>query len=137
MKTYIKTARDQVAVRKVGGNYQRFIEAACDSNWPGATVNWVTKGVAYAEVSNSSWIVRCPYCPNAVVHQPGAAFYCPNCLMQGNGGYAMTVVYPEQREQIEAVLCRRPSPNNRNWFPYETVDELIAQNMEHGIDGMG
>lgn len=132
-QTWIKTARDHEAVRRYGGNYAKFVEMATEQQWHGAKVNWSFRGNCKAQISNSSWIVKCPYCANAIIHEPGAPFYCSNCLMEANDGFALTVEYPENRAEIEAVLLKRPVPANRNWVPKETLADLEKENADHGI----
>lgn len=132
-QTWIKTARDHKSVRLYGGGYEAFVEQAAKKIWRGAKVNWRIKGNVKAEINNSSWIVKCPFCSGAILHEPGAPYFCPNCLMEGNEGYAMTVEYPEARAEIEAALLRRPNPANRNWHASESVADLIKENEAHGI----
>jgi hypothetical protein len=40
--------------------------------------------------------------------------------------------FPVEREQIEQILRMRPDRKNMNWIPSETLDDLRAQNIEHG-----
>lgn len=56
--------------------------------------------------------------------------------MQGNDYKPMTVVWPKKRQAIERVLLQRKDPLNRNWLIGETVDDLINENLEHGIVGV-
>lgn len=76
----------------------------------------------------------CPFCAGAQVIEPGEPFCCVDCVMSGNEGYSMDVVYPEERAEIERILMLRPNPLNRNWLPHETIADLIAENLEHGIE---
>lgn len=128
----IRTASQQSSVIKAGG-YRRYVERLVRDLWPGAApVNWETRGVVYAYVNRSSWAVNCPFCRDALVAQPGEPFYCRNCLMQANGGYAREVYFPDERAEIERILLLRANPDTRNWAPHETVDDLKAENLEHG-----
>lgn len=34
---------------------------------------------------------------------------------------------------VERVLMMRPDPSTRNWFPGETLIDLMRENGEHGI----
>lgn len=42
------------------------------------------------------------------------------------------VVFPPDRWIIEAVLADRP-PENRNWLPGETIQDLVYENLDHGV----
>ena len=132
--TKIRTARDSAAVRKHGGSYQKFVEQVAQSNWE-AKIDWsINESVSVlAEVNNSSWIVACPFCSGAILHEPGAPFYCPQCMMEAINCKACYVVYPENRAEIEAILMMRDDPATRNWKAYETADDLRRENIEHGI----
>jgi len=129
----IRTANQQRAVIQAGG-YPRFVEQQIAWRWPGApAANWQARGEIHAEIARSNWRVCCTTCREAIVIEPGLPFFCPNCLMQANGGYAMRVIWPAERAQIEAVLLARPVPEHRNWLPGETVAMLIAENLAHGL----
>jgi hypothetical protein len=104
--------------------------------------HWLTAGggmpmgmsghAVLAEVVHSRWLVRCPYCPSAsrvTVEDP--RFFCTFCGNDGEGWHR--VEFPADREQIEAVLSARPLTQTRNWRPHETVDDLAAENRQHGI----
>lgn len=129
----ILTANQQQAVIMAGG-YRKFVEREAFMRWH-AHVNWQPQGAVRAEVCASSWRVKCPYCADALVAEPGEMFYCVNCCMQGNGGKAMKVIWPEPalRAGIEAVLLCRVAPETRNWLPHESLTELIRENLEHGM----
>jgi hypothetical protein len=60
---------------------------------------------------------------------------CSNCFNGTVGGLWRRVELPGEMSQIEAALLVRPVPNNRNWRPGETVEDLIAENIEHGLPG--
>lgn len=85
---------------------------------------------AHARVNWGRWIVDCPdpACPNAEDVIPGAPrAHCSFC------DRAMLVEWPDDRADIERVLWLRPVPSTRNWWPGETVDMLIAENIEHEV----
>lgn len=94
-------------------------------------INWEPRGQVYAEVNHSRWIARCPFCAGAMYVAPGLEFFCVDCLMAGNDGHAMRVVFPAERARIEALLAARPQRANRNWQPGESVEELEAENAAH------
>jgi hypothetical protein len=47
-------------------------------------------------------------------------------------GEVFTVEWPLWIAEIEAVMAERPIPN-RNWYPHETLADLLAENVEHGL----
>lgn len=97
------------------------IEAALAKNgiepWQGETVT--------AYVNHDRWVADCP-CNGAELVAPGEEMLCGSC------GAKHQVKFPKHRADIEAALAPR-EPYNRNWHPDETVDELVAQNIDHGI----
>jgi hypothetical protein len=69
------------------------------------------------------------------------SFLCSYCHMM-----ATSIHWPENADEIMEILDRRPVPHTRNWYPEghitalsfgikdgETVEELLAENAEHGI----
>jgi len=80
-----------------------------------------------AEINHGRWVAHCP-CNGAELVAPGEEMLCGSCGARHQpkfpGAQTMT--------RIEAVLDQRP-PYNQNWDPSETADELLAQNIEHGI----
>lgn len=130
----IKTASQQLPVKRTGG-YRTWIELSALARWDGsAKINWQARGVVRAEVVRSSWRASCPFCNEAFVVEPGEPFFCTNCCMAGNNGYAMQVLWPKKRAEIERVLLARPIPETRNWLPLqgETLQTLIKENIERG-----
>lgn len=91
--------------------------------------------VAY--VSHGRWVADCPTpgCSGAMLLFFGAGFFCGNCLNVQTGLKAREVIWPEHREEIERLLLLRPVPQTRSWFPTEPVNNLVAENLEHGIGG--
>lgn len=79
-----------------------------------------------AYVNHGRWVADCPLCNGAELVAPGEAMLCGSC------GATHTVVFPDHATDIEEALAKRPAMK-RNWNPDETVDELIAQNIERGI----
>jgi hypothetical protein len=88
--------------------------------------NGVNVGTVEVRANHGRWIVLCPVCGGAeLASETVHRFVCIDC-----GAGPFETVWPADREQIEAVLMDRPE-ENRNWFPGETVDELVAENEEH------
>lgn len=129
----IKTANMQFTVMQKGG-YRAFVELMVMQRWSMRGILWEqAQGDVMAEIWRSGWHAKCPYCRGAMVVEPGEPFFCPDCAMQGNGFLPMRVVWPRERHTIEKLLLMRPNPQNRNWFPYETVAMLREENRVHGI----
>lgn len=114
---------------------------------------------ARAYVYAGDWVADCPRAcgnvehlylranrrdPNAprVVQAP--SFYCSYCKL-GNAE-TVPIEWPPDLADIMAVLMLRPVPHTRNWYPKDhdtalkyrvlhgqTVDELRAENAEHGV----
>jgi hypothetical protein len=81
--------------------------------------------LAYA--NHGRWVAGCPRCNSAEhLRERERYFRCQLC------GFNDRLRWPRNHKQIEAALAPRPTPN-RNWYPGETVGELIAENIEHGI----
>lgn len=99
--------------------------------------------VAEAYVSWGLWVARCPYpdCPMAERYGlrddgiPGGlradSFHCSYC------GTVCAVKWPKHAAEIERLLAMRPIPATRNWLPGEGLDDLLAENIEHGIIPLG
>ena len=88
----------------------------------------ITSVNAYA--NRGRWVAECFYCPQAVSlekMQPG--FRCPDC------DAANEVEWPsvDMVRGVERLLLMRPSPKNQNWLPGETLHDLLAENLEHGV----
>lgn len=132
----IRVAIQQVSIKKHGG-YRQFVENCLRLRWStGLQIDWShPQGIVLAQIVRSSWVARCPYCPSQMFVQPGEPFFCPDCALQGNGHKPMAVVWPKERQAIELILLKRDNPMNRNWLTGETVDDLIRENVEHGIAG--
>lgn len=48
-------------------------------------------------------------------------------------GTEFSVRFPAERLEIERLLNLRPHRRNRNWHPHESVDDLKAENLRHGV----
>lgn len=86
--------------------------------------------VAYAEANWSRWIVKCPspYCRSALqLPRNYPEFGCWDC------GTRAPVVWPTKLREIEKILSMRPDPITRNWVPGESLFDLIAENLAHGV----
>jgi hypothetical protein len=85
-----------------------------------------------AWIQHDYWLAKCGtlYCRNALRLDYGDGFLCDRC------GVAFDVIWPtpETAQKIVAVLSYRPDWATRNWLPDESLDELLMENFEHGID---
>lgn len=114
-----------------------------------------------AYMNNGRWILDCPVCSTPLPCRP-AGVVCPRCYPNmlakayrrlPNGDLRPVVdqelvakaqadarkadaiyhgVFPAEREQIERILRLRPAPKHMNWISTETLEDLRAQNLEHG-----
>lgn len=83
-----------------------------------------------ARVYCGMWIADCQFCQNAVPPTIGTpSFRCGYC------GTVSEIVWPslEMIYGVERLLAMRPLPYNRNWFPHETLNDLIMENGQHGV----
>jgi len=101
--------------------------------------------IAAAEVYHGQWIARCPRDGCYTIELAGRcddgstgglsedAFECRKS--HGGCGLRCRPVWPdpETRAAIVAALEARPAPMTRNWSPGETIEQLLAENIEHGV----
>ena len=90
-------------------------------------------GMLYAYVNHARWVVDCPNCNSAETAWEDGYFMCSECHNSDVGGKLKRVVMPINRKGIENALSVR-QPLNRNWFINETLDDLIAENIKHGVN---
>lgn len=92
-------------------------------------------GVVAAYVSEGRWVADCPAkCGGALLVTPSDPWYlCVDC-----GAGWTRVVFPGARIAIEALLMKRSLiagvPKSRNWLVGETVADLVAENLVHGLE---
>lgn len=111
----------------------------------------VTATVSAVEVSPGEfvarWVAECEHslyrgrergeepCGRALTVEPGdPRFYCPpGCSFAGTvaGGRWRRVVFPEQREAVEAVLLAR-HPADRHTIDVDSLEDLEAENRQYG-----
>ena len=94
-----------------------------------------------AIVNAGKWLVRCenPSCGGAEKVWEEGLMFCASCLNAHVGHHFIRTAFPKNREQIEAILELRPNQENRHWEPDETVEDLVEENRDHGVevpDGM-
>ena len=93
-----------------------------------------------AVIKESRWLVDCPGdCGSAaIVSKEDRFFLCVDCGSFENDNQWYKVIFPADAEAIETVLLKRRLMKNRNWIfkidgTLETVEELEAENIEHGL----
>lgn len=88
-----------------------------------------------ARVYQDAWIVDCPDCGGAEFYwRDSPRMFCLSCGNAAVGGKWRPATLPDEAAQIERVLDKRPLRASRNWTPWETVAELEAENIIHGIN---
>lgn len=95
-----------------------------------------------ARVNHGVWIASCPCrepgdpAPGLVVWLSVPWGWCLRCGNRETGGRWRPVVVPspDERAAIEAALAARPALSARNWEPGESVAELLADNVAHGVE---
>lgn len=122
----------------------------------GQLIIW-SSTAALAYVYAGEWVADCPQrCGNVELltikrdQDRGRAgsrgtrkesFLCSYCHMM-----ATSIIWPKDADEIMEILDRRPVPHNRNWYPEghitalsfgikdgETIEELLAENDQHGV----
>ena len=82
----------------------------------------------HAEANWGRWVVRCFVCTDALKVAPGdRQFQCWGC------GAEAEIQWPVNPAAIERLLLMRPLAQTRNWSPGETLHDLLAENVLHGI----
>jgi len=77
------------------------------------------------------WVVNCasPACASAMQVWPGQEWVrCADCAT-----LAADLIWPADPDGIEILLSMRPAEWNRNWLPGETLEDLLVENVAHGI----
>lgn len=93
-----------------------------------------------AVVNHGRWIAACPSdrCYGAVKLFDKTAVICDCtddyvCDHIGRCNQTITPLFPPHSTHIEDILIRRPKRTTRNWVPGETIEQLQAENLKHGV----
>ena len=89
-----------------------------------------SRPVVLARAYAGRWIADCPVCSSAAVQPTNRPTWnCQDC------GTRLEVRWPsdDMRQGVERLLSQRPIAHTRNWFPGETLHDLLAENVQHGI----
>lgn len=118
--------------------------------WRGKVCEELSQAVK-ARIDFGRWIADCPDCGGAEYVDPEEKiFFCLSCGNEVLDGEARQVIFPENREEIEALVLERPVKfgggstavsrallakpiaygYSRSWNPNETAEELKGQNIE-------
>lgn len=86
-------------------------------------------------ISHGRLVATCPNCQQAeyVWRKGPHVMVCANCGNADIKGRCRIVVMPKpgDLDKIEALLLERPNPANRNWYPEQSLADLVAENEEH------
>lgn len=92
-----------------------------------------TKATAYARVDLGRWIADCPWCKSAqFASREDHRFFCTECGNAPVHGAWITVLWPDEWEEIEQILGQRLNVGNQWWSPGETLDKLEEENRVQG-----
>ncbi len=95
-------------------------------------------------VNHGRWVVECDAadCRGAIdvsQHLSAAGIVCDcqdrtACYHQTDPcGHIIRIDWPGFRTELWRILAVRPDPITRNWLPGETVEDLKAENLLHGM----
>lgn len=99
---------------------------------------------AAARINFGRWVADCPAVPcahpltgeravGAEYVAPGLPFMCQWCWNADIDGRFREVAFPTDQVAIESALLERDVADTRNWTPGETVADLQAENIVHGV----
>ena len=110
----------------------RWIASMCRTPQPPPMTDVADAEPFLARVDHGRWIVDCPCRAASMIWLEELVTWCAACANRHCGGQWQPVALPATARRIEEILLARPDAANRNWFPGETVDDLLAENAEHG-----
>lgn len=88
-------------------------------------------GTSYARMNWGRWVVDCssPYCTGALKLPPHTtSMRCVDC-----GFRTTNIIWPLDTGAIETLLNLRPDIKTRNCEPGENSDQILVENIAHGI----
>ncbi len=91
-----------------------------------------------AYYNHGRWVVDCPAADcHAALRAPTDECDCKDEMVcdhpQIPCGTRFRTVMPNDAGAIQRLLDKRPSRANRNWYPTETLEDLKAENVTHGV----
>lgn len=129
----ILTANENALVVRFGG-YRQWIEREASRRmivYPNWHLNKMLAPVL-AQVERSTWVWVCECGAMWWAEPTFPRAWCAECRNEKSGGFSRLIVFPKDRRAIERALVDRPV-KNRNWLPFETVQDLINENVVHGV----
>jgi len=117
-----------ILIRSQNGieNFTRNILKKCNKPFPTNIDNTIT---ANAEINYGRLIAKCPFCTGAeLVDKQDRRFFCLSCYNKKANGKWISIIVPENLDEIETVLSPREE-QNQNWLPGETVEMLRNEAM--------
>lgn len=91
------------------------------------TVPAVLGSVLTAYVNNGRWVADCPCGAGVSIHPDWQFAGCLGCF-----GTFTVIRVPADWQVIERALLVRPI-TNRHWLPFEDLDDLQRQNVDHDL----
>lgn len=75
------------------------------------------------------WRAECPTCHVGQKVSGENGFTCPH------DGTSIEIMWPspDMKAGVERLLGMRPYPMTQNWYPGETLPDLMRENARHGI----
>lgn len=106
----------------------------------------VVPGTGFARCNWGTWLVDCahPLCTSALTLGPdmpdrtgrirrGLAWGQTEMQCWDCDTVTGPIVWPADPDGVEMLLRRRPDVTTRNWEPGETLEDLLAENVAHGL----
>lgn len=111
----------------------------------------LAKSPVFARIYRGHWIADCDVCNGAMFVDPSEpVFFCLECFNRKENGKLRPVIFPEDRQNIEAAVLERPINDyagvtdseramrafiqagdkiaTRDWIPGETAEDIRKQN---------
>jgi hypothetical protein len=146
----IFTSQDYAKAAKIASAEIMFKRMAADR---GYKIDDTVSGgnPVYAEINAGRWIARCPDCNGAEAVNPQdkhPKFFCFSCGNERISGKYRRVIFPEDWQEIEKEILKRPvkKPPGRDpiaqafcaiperlpraWRPDESLEDIRKQNKE-------
>lgn len=111
----------------------------------------MAKSPVYARIYRGHWIADCDVCSGAMFVSPDdPVFFCVECFNRKDNGKLRPIIFPDNRQDIEAAILERPVNEfagvteseragrasltvggrtfTRDWMPGETAEMIRQQN---------